>query len=164
VILKSSGDDFRGGGAVAGNEDGERAGVGDFGIFVRIDAHATVGAFDADDGSGFDEEAGEANGFVEKTAAVATEIEDEAFDAGGFKLADEFFDVVGGAGFGAGGIADGAVEGGNFDDADGNDFPVFAGNFVNFRFGAAGHEADFVAHELDGGAGRGIGSGRDDGQ
>ena len=70
-----------------------------------------------------DEQTGEVDGFGQITAAVAPQVEDEAGDAGVFKLLDEPGDVFGGAGFFAIAVRIAvfrwAIEGGQGNDAEG---------------------------------------------
>ena len=110
VVLQGAGDDLGGGGAEAAGEHDERAVVGDLVVAVLADFHAAFEIAGLHDRAGGDEQAGEVDGFLERAAAVAAEVEDDAGDVFLLQLGDEAGDIGGGGGRGALAVALAGVE------------------------------------------------------
>ena len=88
VILQRGGGDFRRGRAETVDEHDERAVVKHGCIGVTVHIHRAIERTGEHDGAVFDEKAGKLDGFFERTAGIAAQIEN---DAGNFFLF-EFFD------------------------------------------------------------------------
>ena len=80
VILQGAGQNFRGRSAEAAGQDDQRAVVKHGGIGVLVHGDLAIRIPHLDDGAFLDEQAGEVDGFLEGTAAIAPEIKDHAAD------------------------------------------------------------------------------------
>ena len=88
VIADHSGEDFRGTGAEFVDQDDEWAVPGGAFVFVieMLDAEDFL---DLHDRPGVDEKSGEGLGFLEQSAAVAPEVEDDRVDTVGLELVQD---------------------------------------------------------------------------
>ncbi len=95
VILQGGGGDFRGGRAEPVDHDDERPGVERGGIADGVHLDLSVRTARQHDGAVLDEETGEPDGLLERTAGVVAHIKDDSGDFLGLQFFEQFGDIHG---------------------------------------------------------------------
>ena len=149
VVLQGGGENLAGRGAEAVHENDERtfphhAGIG---IVHRVDV--AVGVLDLHDGAFGNEEAGHADGLVERAAGVAPQVDDQAFDIFFLQSTEQGGDIFRRAAFGLAALVHAGVKTGQGDPADAGVASVGIDGIDDLRFGLLVLELDFVAHDGD---------------
>ena len=121
VVLDGAGEDFAGAGAELADQHHQRSRPGHARLRVVQVLHAAVGVFHLHHRPLVDEQPGEADGLVERAAAVAAQVEDHRVDVLAVEVVENVADVAGGAlevGHAAAVARHVAVEAGQVDHAD----------------------------------------------
>ena len=160
VILQGGGGDFRSGRAEAVDHHHERSVIKFRRVGIRIRLHPTIGIARHDNRAVLDEQAGELDGFLQRTAGIRAQINDDAGNFFRLQFVDEFNHVCGGA-FGRGVAVAAKVHRGvkrwQVYDAD----ALAVRQFDQLRLGLRIFEFDFVADEGDDLARGAVGNGAD---
>jgi hypothetical protein len=172
VVLQRTGDDLRGRGAEAAREHDERAVVDHRGIGIAPDVDIAARAAGLYHGPLRDEQTGQVDRLLQRSATVAPQIQDHALHILGAELLEQPRDVLGRAGrgrraaiVGAAAAAHVGIERRQLDDPEPQRLAAIVRLIDDPRLGPAFLELDLIAHELDGLALRGVaGTDRNDRQ
>src|SRR6056297_35434 len=151
VVLDGRGEDFRRRSAGAVDQHGQRTVPGHARLAIGFHRDTAVGIANLNDRSGVDEQPGHGGCLDQRTAAVAAQIDDNAFDAVGAQLVDQAAHVTRARAvvrFVARSPAEVHIENGHVDHADLRD-AVTGFDFFHRGLGCLFFELDLVAHDVD---------------
>ena len=152
IILHGGGEDLRGGGAIAIDQDRQRPAIGRPGGDIALDLHLAKGVLDLHHRALVDKEAGEVRCLRQGATTIAAQVYHDAIHGFALEVFDELLDIAGGAAeiFIAIGLgAKIAVEARHLQDTDAQ--PSGIGQvFQHIGLGGLVLQLDLVAHQGDG--------------